>query len=312
MTLLYRILIYFLFFSYQSLSFADTKNHTSLPLEFNTGNPKPYGLPSTTISIQGKSIPLIFDTGAKKSEITLSEHALEGLNVKFTGNQVCFDSLDGKHCEKEFIVPEVKIGTFVLKNVNGTLMPKLWGGNDQGFTPTEASKNGVIGYTLLSQFNVLLDYPSNKFILYQKGIKLRQYDLVSWISLPFKEHLHTEAIINGRKIVLSWDTGSVPSIIKQDLAKDLNPVDCEKNTPYGKDNNCRRIITKAFHTVEGSKFPSTWFLIRNIPPTAPFDALIGSNFFMDNLVFFDFEHHKIYIKNINHNFTYRKGVTQNS
>jgi hypothetical protein len=50
---------------------------------------------------------------------------------------------------------------FVLKlwTVNGraTVMDKLWDSSaNSGFKETEASKNGVIGFNLLSQFNFLI------------------------------------------------------------------------------------------------------------------------------------------------------------
>jgi hypothetical protein len=274
-----------------------SNSHTSLPLLFNTGNPEPYGLPSAIIEIQGKIIPIIFDSGASKSEITLSEYALKNLKVNFTGNQVCTTALDGRHCEEEFIIPEVKIGTFVLKNVKGTLMSELWGGDDKSFIPTEASRNGVIGYDLLEKFNVLLDYPHQQAILFQKGIRPTQYDFSQWIALPFTDQLYTKVLINGKKMTLGWDTGSVPSIIKASAVLNLAKSACERDTPYGRNKSCNRIVTETFETFpDKSKLPETWFRVRNIPAEAPFDGLMGSNFFMDNLVYFDFDNHKILIK----------------
>jgi hypothetical protein len=269
---------------------------TSLPLMFNTGNPAPYGLPSTVISVEGKSLPVIFDTGAKKSGITLSAHALKGLHVRFTGNQTCFNAFDGKHCEKEFIIPEVKIGAFVLKNIKATLMPKLWGGKDTGFLATEASKNGVIGYNLLSQFNILLDYPHKKAILYRKGQHPAQYDFLRWIVIPFSGQLYTTVQINGKNMILGWDTGSVPSVIKADVVKNMQLSKCPANTPFGKSKNCQQLVTQTFTTAEGVKLTKTGFLIEDIPAIAPFDGLVGSNFYMQNLVYFDFDNQKIYSK----------------
>jgi hypothetical protein len=50
---------------------------TTIPLKFIVGNPSPFLEPTIEVGIQGKSIPLIFDTGAKKLGFILSEEALK-------------------------------------------------------------------------------------------------------------------------------------------------------------------------------------------------------------------------------------------
>lgn len=67
MQLIKRILFGFvlIFTNYVFAQNIDLKQ-TKLPLQFNTGNPAPYGMPSAVITIQSKKIPLIFDTGAQK------------------------------------------------------------------------------------------------------------------------------------------------------------------------------------------------------------------------------------------------------
>src|SRR5579862_1224720 len=140
-------IISFLIIFLSQISCAE-QTQTSIPLRFDFGNPAPYGGASTVITIQGKEIPLLLDTGAKKSELSLSPHALTNLNVKFTSEYECFKTIDGEYCEQTFIIPEIKLGSFVIKNVKGTMMSKLWGGNDEDFKENEASRNGVIGFAL--------------------------------------------------------------------------------------------------------------------------------------------------------------------
>ncbi len=83
---------------------------TTIPLSFNTGNPSPYGLPSTKISIQGKTLPVIFDTGYSKGSIALTAKGLKGLKVKYTGSETCSMTMTEKVCSKDFIIPKVTIG----------------------------------------------------------------------------------------------------------------------------------------------------------------------------------------------------------
>lgn len=106
-----------IFLSCLNTVWANQLTQTTLPLEFNTGNPAPYGMASTVITIEGKTLPLILDTGAKKYGLALTNEALKKIHVQFTGKFICSNSLTGKHCEKEFIVPEVKLGSFTIKNV---------------------------------------------------------------------------------------------------------------------------------------------------------------------------------------------------
>lgn len=267
-----------------------------LPLQFNSGNPAPYGVPSTSIIIQDKEIRLLFDTGAFKSEIVLSEQALRNIRVKYTGKQICFNAMDGEHCQKEFIVPEVKIGKFVIKNVTGTVMSKLWGGNEKGFQESEASRNGIIGLALLSKFNVLLDYSHAKVLLVKHDNMPLSYNIANWVSIPFEKNLITHLTLNGKQLVFGWDTEAIPSVIKQSAVKEFQHSPCPKGAPYSKANYLS--VQTASFTMGNKKLPNTWFKVVDIPSCAPFDALINSNFIKENLVYFDFKNHNIYIKKL--------------
>jgi len=294
MTKLLKLRILFFLLLYVSITaFAET----TIPLSFNTGNPEPHGLPSMEIIIQGKKIPLILDSGASKSEVTLSKKALNGLKVEFTGNQICTTALDGEHCEPEFVIAELTLGNIVLKNVNGTLMEELWGGDDTDFISTEASDNGVIGYDFFKRFNVMLDYPNREVVFFSIDEKLKKYNISDWISIPFTEHLKTKVILNNEVITLGWDTGSVPSIIKKNVASKMVPSKCKQDTPYGKRDDCEQIITNSFKIFANLiNLPPTWFLIKDIPQEAPFDGIIGSNFYMEHVIYFDFKNQQILIK----------------
>lgn len=289
------VLMLGLFFAEIAFAEPNSITQTSLPLQFNTGNPAPYGLPSTVITIQGKSIPLIFDTGADKDELVLGQDLVKKLKVVFTGKKICGTAVDGKFCGREFIIPEVKLGDFIVKNVKGSEITHLWDSHDNtGFQETAAARNGVIGLALLSKFNILLDYPQAKAILVQPKNKLFTYDIDHWIAIPFSDRLRTSLKLNGKLMTMGWDTGSIPSIIKQSSVQDLKKAACPSNAPYAKD--CSGIITTIFQTTKGENLPNTWFKIRDIPAAAPFDALLGSNFYANNLIYFDFDHHAVYIK----------------
>lgn len=268
---------------------------STLPLEFNTGNQAPYGLPSTFITIGDRTFPIIVDTGASNIELVLSRYALGNTLIKFTGNEVCFMAFDGKHCQPEFIIPQIRIGSFILSNVRATLMSALWGGRDKDFVTTEASRNGVLGLKLLAKFNILIDFPQSKLTLIQPNSHPAHYNVTDWVPIPFQENLATQLKLNGKPLNLDWDTGSVPSIMKREVAANFKQVRCPLSTSYG-EKNCLRVKTTSFTNTTDNRLPNTWFMIQDIPKSAPFDGLIGSNFFRENVVYIDFDQHKIFVK----------------
>ncbi len=268
-----------------------------LPLKFNTGTPNPYGFASTTIYVQGKRLPVIIDTGANQYGLVLSKKALQRIQIKVTGQQICSTAINGKHCEAEFIAPQVQIGTFQLKNVEGQVLTKLWGTGGRGFKKTKASEDGLLGMRFLSKFNVLLDYPHKRMILVNPISRPIEYDIKNWIAIPYTGHLLTQLKFNGKPITLSWDTGAVPSVIRKTYATPFSVLPCPSKAPYAK-LNCNSIMSTSFTTEGGQKLPGIWFkLMDNLPERriAPFDGLVGTNFYANNLVYFDFSHHKIYI-----------------
>lgn len=263
-------------------------NETTLPLTFSQD------APAITVEIQGKNIPLIFDTGDASDAITLSPEALQNLKVHFTGQQVCADSLSGKDCMQSFIIPELKIGDFVLQNVQGQLMPHIWG-NDKGLVMTQAWKDGVIGLPLLKNFGVLIDYPNDEIVLTKNFQMPNIIDKEDWVKIPFTfdKNISTTAEINGSPLKIVWDTGAIPSSIRSDIPINANISECPDRYKIVIPQ-CKRIKTTNF-TMSKQKLDNTWFIVRDMPQL-PFDALLGSNFFANNLVFIDFKNNTLSVK----------------
>ncbi len=61
-------------------------------------------------------------------------------------------------------------------------------------------------------------------------------------------------------------------------------------------STCFRVEISSLKTDSELIVNNTWFSVTDIPENAPFDALIGLNFYMDHLVYFNFDSHKIYVK----------------
>lgn len=290
----------FIFLVFIPKLFAETlQNQTILLLKFNNGNPAPYGMPSTEVIIQGHKIPLLLDTGATRSSLVLSKNVLKHIHYHFTGKKNCFHAMDGVNCEPEIKIADIQLGSFKIKDVNATIMPHLWDSHHNvGFINSAASENGIIGYELVSKFNLLLDYPHARAILINPNHHFTKTLEHSWTAIPFHGKTLTPLILNGKPMLFGWDTGAIPSIIKTSAAQNIPQFPCPSHAPYA-NKPCKAVITKTLKTVSGNKtLPNTWFSLRNIPAQAPFDGLFGGNFFMKNQVYFDFQHHIIYVHSV--------------
>ncbi|RUQ92505.1 aspartyl protease family protein [Legionella septentrionalis] len=266
-----------------------------LPLKFNTGN-EIHGLPSCDIEIQGKKIPVILDTGASKYELALSRYALKNINVVYHPKKECSKTISAEFCAETFIIPELKIGPFFLHNIKGIVMSKLWGGNDANFKHTEASKNGVLGLRLLSRYGLLLDYANSQAILTQANIPPKDYDIMSWIKIPFifQGGILTTAKINGEIKKLIWDTGANPSIIRATNLISKASRLCPRDAYYN-ESGCSLIKTQLF-SINKEIIPNNWFMLSSLDKSIPFDGFVGSNYYEKNVLFFDFNNKFIYIQ----------------
>ncbi|MEM9242984.1 MAG: aspartyl protease family protein [Pseudomonadota bacterium] len=293
MKTLYKYSILLLTLLWLQPSFAVSPIQSVLPIQLNTGNPSPYGVPSTDIYIQGKKIPVIFDTGTETAGVMLTKQALKTIKVNFTGKHICMSTATGdKQCYPEFIIPKLKLGDFILNNVKGLEqdnMKKFVKGHSIKYTA--ALKDGTIGYSIISQFNVLIDYRHRQITLYSKNSYPIEYTFSHWLHLPF-DHLYSVTYINHKASIIFWDTGTSPSIIAKDAVGNITPEKCLSvfNHP-----DCQRFIPKMFTTMRGIPLPNTWFNIVNLPFKRYTDATIGTNFYLENEVFIDFGKNMIYI-----------------
>lgn len=142
------------------------------------------------------------------------------------------------------------------------------------------------------------DFPHSKLVLVKKGSKPKHYDIQHWVVIPFTDHLLTKLYFNHKPILLSWDTGATPSVIKEQYASQFKQIPCPTAAPYAK-KNCISIASSSLFTPSQNSLPNIWFKTTDIPSAAPFDGLIGMNYFKNNLIYFDFDHHKIYVRSQN-------------
>jgi hypothetical protein len=252
-----------------------------MPIEFSQG------MPSSFVTINNKTIPLLLDSGASKIFLVLSKNVLKDLNVTYTGETHCLRAVDGRYCMKKFIIPSVKVGNFTLRNVPGEELKKLWGGSTKGFIETEASKNGIIGLGLLRQFNVLLDYKNHEITYSLPKTYPKNLNLASCHSVKtdFVHGIVADYFFNNKNNIMVLDTGSNLSIVKPNANKVFYP--CEESH-INDFKNCR--INKI------SVFPNQKpedFYVEDL--NLPFDGIIGSAYIQNHKIFIDSAKKVVYL-----------------
>jgi hypothetical protein len=259
-------------------------DQTVLPLSFS-----PQGMPAATVEIQGKKIPLAFDT--ESDTIALSEDIIkkQHLNIKILPEDKtkCYHGSTSKeHCLKSFIIPTLKVGDFTLHNIPGAMRDYMWGEKPEAkFIMTQPYHNGVLGLNVLRQFNLLIDYPHEQAILLKQDLYPKNYKVKNWIKIPFalnKYGINTKAKINGIDTTLSWITAANHSVIMPPTMKKIAPA-----PPAYISFVPDKLI------VENIEIPNAEFHI--VDDGFPFEV-IGSSYFQEHVVFIDFKNQYLFIQ----------------
>ncbi len=253
-----------------------------LPIVFDSK----YGFSLVSVEVAGAKIPVNFDLGGSNLQLALSPAILKkyGIHVQYTGNDVHGTDARGvRTTYKEFILSQIKLGRFVINDVKG-IEYHAWGG-------AGAPKNGIVGYDLISKFNVIIDFPAAKIVLIDGGAAPPGYDIASWPRVPFntKGRMITEAKIKDKTLSLLWDTGTPLSSVKlgDQIAGDV--AACSTTVLFQlaeTEATCRKITTADF--VMGEHDFGHITLHTRQMPGLPADGMIGDDFFRQYIVFIDF------------------------
>lgn len=199
-----------------------------IPVSFDRAN-----VPIVEFTIDKKIIKFYLDTGAKG--IHLPKDIADSIHgIKLTGRKVKSVDLSGKVREdNEFVIPELHINGMTFKNVVGQYL-SAWGLGESEF------ELPVIGFDLLLQKELILDYPGKRLLMSDERIAFNKL-FPSTQELEIKhadEGLIIFASIGKHKWPFVLDCGASISIIKTsaDVEKELiTPCtiklptgDCEK------------------------------------------------------------------------------------
>ncbi|MDQ6922959.1 MAG: hypothetical protein M3Z74_02215 [Pseudomonadota bacterium] len=168
------------------------------------------GMPTTTVYVGGTPLKLFVDLGGY-SAIALTEGELRQVAVRYLTESTRSTNASGDIYEtRRFIAPEVSLGGVLLGDLEGSefVFPE---------TAAPPDRNGYIGFALLSRFLLIVDYPGRSLRLYASGSKeamIRECGDKSFEIEVVNGVAQTIADTDHGKLVFSWDTGSIRSVIR--------------------------------------------------------------------------------------------------
>jgi len=175
-----------------------------VPLELRSG------MPTTTVSIGGIELNLFVDLGGY-SAIALTEAELKRVSVRYLTDSTRSTNASGDIYEsRRFVAPGVSLGGVLLGDLEGSefIFPEAAAPPD---------RNGYVGFALLSRFLLIVDYPNGSLRLYASGSKdamIRECGDKSFEIDVVNGVAQTIADTDHGKLVFSWDTGSIRSVIR--------------------------------------------------------------------------------------------------
>lgn len=185
---------------------------SSLPLDTHVN-----GEVSVPASLNGKQVMLTIDTGSVMSSISFGAAKSLGLPLNISGR--FYEFVNGVT-----MFFYVKTDTFALGSATGSGMQFLIAPSHMLLGGT----SGLLGQDILKQFDVELDFVAGKFNVFAPNTCPSAP--VYWTREPFADvamtidrdwHINVPALLDGRPITVSLDTGAPGSFMNFDASKKI-------------------------------------------------------------------------------------------
>lgn len=164
------------------------------------------------ISIDGQKIPVSFDLGGSDT-LELSTAALQKIAVIPLSDKAAWLDAKGNRLEaRRFRVPELRIGSFVFKNVEGheDVEAANW--------PKGRAGSGRLGADLLKGHTIVLNYPEKRLGLLTATGSSTLAAGCGETRIPFHPDWNGEAVSSATtdygELVLVWDTGAPVTLVQ--------------------------------------------------------------------------------------------------
>ena len=248
-----------------------------IPVEVSPYNNLPY----TAVEIEKKKTFLVVDLGSKLP-LSLEKEFLEGLSTRYPyGTAKWKDAYAQEHETSAYIIPEVKFGDLIMLNVVANA--------EENENP---NIKGCLGRTLLSEFNLLLDFSKRGiFLTDQFGtLHLMGYHLEQFIKVPFdgpaNSIIFSIELDNGLKR-FALDTGASTTFINASFFKDC---------VFEKEQFDMPVYTTSKFCIGDHDFGQTDLHVLDFFTMGLLDGILGMDFLQKHKVYIDFENKYLYIK----------------
>jgi predicted aspartyl protease len=267
-----------------SQTFAETtpqaREPIRLPLTVIQSNPV------TTISVGGRTVQAIVDTGGDGA-ITLSKEILGSVGaVSLEETLVGTDYLGREHMRPRFRVPLVTIGGHTFQNMVVVQAPDRAEGN------RPPVPNGI-GRQLLSQYFVIVDYAGASITLWPSSAKSTASMNCGRTRIPM-EHTEEDGLVvtdfdaQPVQVRLLWDTGATYSVLPQAMAEKLGLETIARGNTKFWQAKTLSVGTHDFGPLE--------FVVVPAKLPGDFDGMLGRNFFEHHVVCLDYKRRDVWVR----------------
>jgi predicted aspartyl protease len=175
------------------------------------------------ITMNGKQIPTLIDTGATAGLMEASAATALGLTIRPVRQTMMIYSAGGRRYDRFATVPELEIGPLRIRNTDFIVADNIFHG-DAGVTAS-------LGQTALEPFDIEFDFAARKVRFFSQDHC--EGKVVYWsgnfVSVPFKliggDEIALQMTLDGRDIDAVLDTGASFTYINSRVASQVYGID---------------------------------------------------------------------------------------
>lgn len=294
------ILLCFLIAEYAYSPLCDAKHPVSAPKKSAYFDTIPIAKwtnaksPCISIQVGNKILSAEVDLGFR-GDCSMSSHILDQIEERtLLGSQIMY-GFQGKEYNKNiFQVPNIRIGQFSIecpliqeeaKDFYAQAVFVKDGGNPSAAEPAR------LGWKIFQNKNLLLVLKNEKIVFCDSLFTLKEqgYEIEKFVKTPLlidRGLIEIEAETESGTLRCMLDTGSTFNGLNSNNEGNITMQELFWNTEY--------FLTKPTFKINQQEFGPITF--RQIPIRLPIhiDAILGMDFFLENIVFLDFANNLIY------------------
>jgi len=294
------LLVYFMGIGHMTMSSTSipinsSKEHIDVyPESFSASFELTKGLIFVEANLEGKKANFILDTGAPN--LVLNNRGKQGIPGTTTIKDV----------NGEANLSQVAVANFDWNGLN--LKNRSFAALDLRHIESLTNRkiDGIIGFQTFKEYQLLIDYPSNKLQLSKSTPSIINEEVV--LIVPFQMHGHFPAInvqIGNNNFLMGIDTGAEINIINEVASKKLVSSDFQKvsvDQLQGANGEIKKIETVRMNSsiIQRNTFPNMPYIFTDIShlnanKNSQIDGLLGFPFLKSHKCLFNFQEKQFYI-----------------